>query len=155
MRQDQNLLYVTELASSLGIDVRQEWERHSSLVQPPKYTYRPKRITPDLLNRKVYYFTEFGLVGPTAAGADGGAGDDGGDSDGGDGGDGPTGDASGFEVDVGNRVIHLALDGVPRVAREAHASSWCRALNSQEVLAAGTGAPSGMSHTAKFWKSPA
>ena len=67
----------------------------------------------------------------------------------------PNGDASGFEVDVGNRVIHLALDGVPRVAREAHASSWCRALNSQEVLAAGTGAPSGMSHTAKFWKSPA
>ena len=62
----------------------------------------------------------------------------------------PVADWSGFEVDLGNRILQLALDGVAKSQHEQHSSNWCHALGNQEVL---LGEVSGSgSHRAKFWK---
>lgn len=62
----------------------------------------------------------------------------------------PHGDGSGFEVDLGNRVIHLQLDGVPKAQHEEYTRRWVEMLNHQEVLGDLQG--EACSHKSKFWK---
>jgi hypothetical protein len=46
----------------------------------------------------------------------------------------PAADPGGFEVDLGNRIIRLALDGVHKSELEACVHSWVAALTTQEVV---------------------
>mmetsp|Transcript_21029 Transcript_21029/g.53826 ORF Transcript_21029/g.53826 Transcript_21029/m.53826 type:complete len:381 (+) Transcript_21029:1070-2212(+) len=62
----------------------------------------------------------------------------------------PVGDASGFEVDLGNRVIYLQLDGVAKARHAECTRGWVEALTQQEVLGELQG--EACSHKPKFWK---
>ena len=62
----------------------------------------------------------------------------------------PSADGSGFEVNLGNRIIQLAIDGVSKVSYEAHVRNWVQALNDQQVL--GGVQDESTTHRAKFWK---
>ena len=44
-----------------------------------------------------------------------------------------NGEAGYFEVDLGNRLMKLALHGVPRAKRDEFVSCWINALVNQQV----------------------
>jgi hypothetical protein len=55
-----------------------------------------------------------------------------------------------FEIDVGNRLIQLALHRVEKAHQEVHVGAWVEALIKQQVL--GEVPEEACSHKAKFWK---
>ena len=55
-----------------------------------------------------------------------------------------------FEVDVGNRLIQLALYRVQKAHQPVHVRAWVDALIKQQVL--GEVPDEACSHKAKFWK---
>ena len=62
----------------------------------------------------------------------------------------PTSASGGFEVDLGNRQLQLALEGVPKQWHAKAVQRWVDALIKHEVINdAGNGAHS---HAGKFWK---
>ena len=55
-----------------------------------------------------------------------------------------------FEVDLGNRLLTLALHGVDGARHDAHVLQWIDALNNQQVI--GEGSNAALGHRGKFWK---
>ena len=55
-----------------------------------------------------------------------------------------------FEVDLGNRLLTLALHGVDGARHDAHVLQWIDALNNQQVI--GEVSNAALGHRGKFWK---